>query len=169
MADNPVELKFENTLTEGMQKYFTKMGVGENKGADEIAKKKIALQLLDYVIQGSPRENITAPLLYGTLRQSASVFVGSILVKANGADANRSYSANPNTITVGFDVSYAARMHEHLVPANTPDPIIGKVFQPGERTTATGGGGKFVELHLKADGQYLIKLYADMLKKEGNN
>lgn len=163
------KIQFENTLNDGLQTYFKKMGIGEGKGEDLKAKKKVALQMLDYIIQGSPRENITPPLLHGILRGSASVFVGNIMVKANGNDANRNHSDNINTITIGFDAAYAARMHEHMVPSNTPDPIMGKLFQPSERSKSAGGGGKFVEAHLKADGKTLLELYADFIRSAAND
>ena len=166
LAKSMVSIKFKNTLTEGIKEFFTKIGMGKTSGADINVKKKVGAQLLNYIIDGSPRESITPPLLYSALRDSASVFVGNILVKANGAEANRNYSDSITTITVGFSAVYAARMHEHMVPATEPDPKLKIIFNPSERSKGAGGGGKYVERHLNADGKALIKLYSDFLKEE---
>jgi len=57
-------------------------------------------------------------------------------------------------ITVGFNTPYAARMHE-------------VEFQPGPISKQAGNvGTKYIEKHLKADGNELIELGAAIIKKE---
>lgn len=158
-----LEMRFDDKMTAGMKTYFKKVGIGRiTSGADKKAKTAIGLQLINFVINGSSNAGVVPPILHGVLRASASVFVGSEFVGGNNlwpvtegaATPNTSYSANDNTVTVGFNTIYATRMHE-------TDWLPGPVSEQSGDT-----GNKFVEKHLKSDGKVLIGLYSDILKKE---
>ena len=161
------------SLLDGLEKYKNKAGISasDSEGADLKAKTEVALSLLKFVLAGSSKEAVVPPIMFGVLRGSGSVFVGNKLIgdsKAFGRDGrpNTSYSAKPNQITIGFNTAYAARMHEHLAPYGSPDRIVGKVLQPGPTSQQSGDtGGKYLERHLQADGETLVKLWAELFKK----
>jgi hypothetical protein len=119
----------------------------------ETAKVKMALQLLNWIVNGKAP---SPPILEGTLRGSGSCFVGNkhigSLPSYDNREANTSHSAPSNTITVGFNVSYAAKMHEtdwSPGPVSRKDPKV---------------GNKFIEKHLQSDGDDLMKMAAIILK-----
>lgn len=151
-----------NTLTRGFDKYILKTGIGQDKaaGAHKKAAVALALQLLNWTINGSARVNVTPPIKDGILRGSGSAFVGGEFVGDTKKDyiagtPNTSYGdTNPNDITVGFNTSYAAKLHETN-------------WTPGPASEQAGDvGNKFLEKHIEADGQDLTKLYAAIFKKE---
>jgi len=151
-------LKFEikkNTLLEGIEKYEKAvLKAQENK-----ALPKIGLQLINWIVNGSPNESVTPPILDGTLRGSGSVIVGNKFIgstqKAKGTPAK---SGNFGSTVVGivFNTAYAARWHE------TP-------FKPGPISQQAGNVGyKYIEKHIKNDRKDLMKMYAAIIKKETN-
>jgi len=165
-------LTIKNTLTKGLRRYFNLAGIekGRTSGADKQAKIVVASSLLNWTVNGSINEPVVPPIMTGQLRGSGSVFVGSELIHTTKGEyaqgtPNLSHNDNVNVITVGFNTSYAVKMHETKwiaggkIPSkqvkNNPN-IIGDV------------GNKFLERHLIADGKDLIKLYAKILKKETN-
>ena len=64
-----LSVTFTDNLTRGMKRYFDKVGIAPNKtmNADEKAKTKVGLQLLNWVINGSAKAGVTPPILSGTL------------------------------------------------------------------------------------------------------
>jgi hypothetical protein len=149
----------KNTLTKGMKKYFKLTDPGGK--ADMEAKKAMGLQLLNNVINGSPRSGVVPPVLTGRLRASGSVFVGNTFVGDSSNETvtegkptpNKQHSDNINIVTIGFNTPYAARWHEQS-------------FVPGPFSLQSGDvGNKYLEQHLKADRKELLKLYADIFKK----
>lgn len=147
----------KNTLTQELHKYFK-----ASKAADLKAKKAIGVQLLNNIVNGSPNCSIVPPIKTGHLRGSGSVFVGSTLVGDTQGEypvgkPNKSFSANDNTITVGFDTPYAAKMHEN----------IGIKYQLGPVSEQSGDvEAFFVRKHLEQDKNELWALYAKIVKKE---
>ncbi len=151
-----MSLTFTNSLTGGIKKYDTKMKL-ENKRA----LGKLALTLLNNVVNGSPAEPVVPPILTGLLRGSGSVFVaGDLITTMDGYDntkANRSYKGKKNEVTIGFNVAYAAKMHEHTGNWGPYSKQSGDV------------GRKFLEKHLDADKEELLKNYAAFMKSEVKN
>ncbi len=164
-----ISLKFTNTLVEGMKKYFQKIGIFPNKsiGADKKAKTDVAVHLLSYILKGSPKTSKVPPILKGILRGSGSVFVGGKMIQSSRVNypsgtPNTSYTADKDTITIGFNTSYAGRLHE--MPFSE-EPKKGH-WSPGIVSRDSGDvGNKFIEEHLKLDGKILMSLYAKILKK----
>jgi len=162
-----VKLNTKNTLDKGLRKYFKLAGVSKNKssGADLLAKTKIGLQFINFIINGSPSEGVVPPVFQGILRASGSVHVGSKFVGGNnlmgqgaglGATSlsNRTFNGKSSVVTIGFNTSYAVRMHE-------------TDWEPGPVSKQSGDvGNKFVEKHIAADGRTMIKMYSLIFKKE---
>ena len=156
-------LTIKNELSRGLKRYFNLAGIerGKTSGADKQAKIVVALSLLNWTVNGSINEPVVPPILTGTLRGSGSVFVGSELIHTTKGEyaqgtPNLSHNDDINVITVGFNTSYAVKMHE-------------TDWEPGTYSEQSGDvGNKFLERHLIADGKDLIKLYAKILKKETN-
>lgn len=155
---------FENTLSAGLKKYFDGAGIapGKTSGADKIAKTKVGLQFINWVVNGSSKEKVVPPVLWGILRASGSVHVGDEFVGGNnlyqskkGSLSNDSIiSENPNTITIGFNTLYAAKLHE-------------TEWTPGEKSEQSGDvGNKYLEKHLKSDKEDAMEMYARIFKKE---
>ena len=154
---------FEDKLTKGLNIYFKKVGIGKTSaGADKKGKTAMGLQLINFIINGSSAEGVTPPILYGILRASGSVFVGSEFVGGNNlwpvtegeATPNTSYSSSDDNVTIGFNTAYATKLHEtDWIPGQTSE-------QSGDT------GNKFVEKHLKSDGKVLLGLYSDIIKQE---
>ena len=151
-----------NTLSKGFDKYILKTGIGQPKasGAHKKASVALALQLLNWTINGSARVNVTPPIKDGVLRGSGSAFVGGDLIGDTKTQyphgtPNTSYNkTDPNDITVGFNTAYAARLHE-------------TDWTPGPASEQAGDvGNKFLEKHIEHDGPDLLKLYAAIFKKE---
>lgn len=144
------------------------------KVLDKIFPKAVATALdtgantmLDWMNEGSPRESRTPPVKYGNLIESSSVFVGSRLAgvggNARGAlntpgklqpDPLKTYKGKAQVITVIYNSSYAAKMHEWRGGW-------------GPNTLARNdAGNKWVEKHLIADKEAVMKLIGKTLKKE---
>jgi hypothetical protein len=155
-----------NSIPAGLKHYFSLTKPGGP--VDIKAKTAMGLQLINNIVNGSPRESVVPPVKTGLLRGSGSVFVGSKLVhttqKVKGqGNPNTVHSAPIDTVTVGLDTSYAAKLHE--MPFSE-EPRKG-AWSPGFFSRQSGNvGNKFVEKHLQADGSELIKLYAEVVKKE---
>lgn len=163
---NALQVEIYDTLTAGLETYFKRAGINPNIStcADRKAKIKCGLQMVNFIINGSSNESVTPPVKWGNLRACASVFVGSEFVggnnlysvKQNPGDEQpcTSYTGNANTITIGFNASYSARMHE-------------TEWMPGPVSMQAGNtGSKFVEKHLKADKETIIAMYAETFRKE---
>jgi hypothetical protein len=131
----------------------------EYRKTDELARIKVGLQLLNWIVNGSPQESTVPPVLTGVLRGSGSVFYGSKLTGTtppyNGKGRpNRSHSGKKGVITVGFDTAYAHRLHE-------------TTWEPGPVSKQSGDtGNKFIEKHLQADKAELLRLYSILMKKK---
>jgi hypothetical protein len=125
---------------------------------DILARQKVGIQLINNVANGSPKESSVPPILFGLLRGSGSVFLGSKFVyetpKVDGqGNPNKSHSEKDGVVTIGFDTAYAARMHE-------------TDWEPGPKSKHSGNvSNKFVEKHLRADKEELLRFYALLVKK----
>lgn len=128
------------------------------------AQIKGAIQFLNWANNGSANESRKPPIRWGVLRGSSSAFVGNHLVQIypqtikSGASEfpspARSCSAADTTITWVWNTEYAARMHETKY-------ILGVYsVQDGN------AGPKWLERHLKADKQDLMKMIGMEFKKE---
>lgn len=129
----------------------------------ELAKARVAMQMLTYMNVGSPAEPIKPPIRFGVLRGSGSVFVGNKLIGVGPAPAVKggakeqpnpatSYAGKPDEITVVYNTSYAAKMHEWNGGW-------------GPYTTQDGSAGaKWIEKHILADGPLLMRIFAEELK-----
>lgn len=149
----------KNTLKPGTKKFYTAVLAGGK--VDKEAKKAVAELMLDNTVNGSANVSIKAPILTGRLRASASVFVGSILIKTSAgmpvsegrATPNKGFSAPNSVITIGFNTPYAARWHENS-------------FNPGPVSVTMGPvGNKYLEQHLKGDAKSWTKSYAQKVKE----
>lgn len=123
------------------------------------AARVAGLQLINNIVNGSPKEPVVPPILTGRLRASGSVFVGSKLedttedrpVTEGSSTPATSHSDSDNIVTVGFNTPYAARWHE-------------EVFNPGPFSEQSGDvGNKYIEKHLRSDGPELMALFASVL------
>jgi hypothetical protein len=153
----PIEI-LKNTIDDQYIKFLR-----EDKKKRPMVLGKVGLQLINWVVNGSPRSSITPPVLTGALRGSGSVFIGDKFV--GGTDfypvtgdgvrtINRSHSGKENEVTIGFNTAYAAKWHENP-------------FTPGKFSQQSGDvGNKYVEVHLKADRLDLTKLFALLYSKE---
>jgi hypothetical protein len=159
-----MEFSFQNTLSDGLKKYFDGAGIapGKTSEADKIAKTKCGLQFINWVVNGSSKEKVVPPVLWGILRASGSVHVGNEFVGGNnlypskkGSESNDSDINSPaDTITISFNTAYAAKLHETN-------------WNPGPKSEQSGDtGNKYLEKHLAADGSAAIEMYARIFKKE---
>lgn len=121
------------------------------------AMAKGGIQFLAWANNGSPLEPSKPPIRWGVLRGSASAFVGSkmvTMIQENGGTPLTSYSETPTTISWIWNTNYAARMHEHTGnwgDATANDP---------------GAGNKWLEKHLNADKEALMKMIEAEFWKE---
>jgi len=153
MAEQMMKMEFQDNIGVGLKRYFNVHG--------QVSKKALGamgLQMINNIVNGSPKEPVVPPKLMGFLRASGSVFVGSDLVgdtNSGGAGKpNKGHSDKENVVTVGFDAPYTARMHENT-------------WTPGPVSKQSGNvGNKFIEKHLVADGEECTELYAAIHKKE---
>jgi len=150
-----------NTLTKGLQRYKDRIGAGTKNGVDFKAKSQIALQLLNYTNQGSANDPTVPPIKTGNLRGSGSVFIGSFLVQITrgeygvGTPATSTNTTNLDHITIVYNTSYAAKLHESFN------------WSPGPGSEKSGDvGNKWLEKHLFADSKDLLAQYALILKRE---
>lgn len=150
----PLRIEITNDLK--FDEYFTKWEM-----ADKKARGEVGLQLLNWIVNGSSRSSKIPPVLSGLLRGSGSAFVGSNFIGATPpvmgkGEPNQSHTEKKGVITVGFNTDYAARWHENP-------------FKPGPVSSRDRDVGyKYIEEHLKADGQALIDFYAKLIKKGTN-
>lgn len=172
MAWSPHTTYVTDTLTPGLKAFFEKAGVGVKKQgtANFKALAAVGLQLLNFTLNGSSKEKVVPPIRWGVLRGSGSAFVDGVFLgdtKANYPDGtpNQEYTseAKPGDVVVGFNTAYAARWHER--------PFVPGGMRPSRQALANPDmladvGNKFVEKHLRADGEVLCGLYADIFKKE---
>lgn len=153
MSEPLFQYKVVNTLKDGM-KDFAKQS---QKWQFE-AEVKVALQLLNFVLNGSKNQSVVPPIKTGMLRGSGSVFVDSRNVgtspRVSGqGKPNTNYGGKKHQITIGFNTAYAARWHE-------------EEFNPGEFSRQSGDvGNKYVEKHLRDDKEILMEMYAKVLNK----
>jgi len=172
MAWSPLTSNVTDTLTPGLKKFFKDAGVGV-KAKDTANFKALAavgLQLLNFTLNGSSKEKVVPPIRWGVLRGSGSVFADGVFLgdtKANHPNGtpNQEYSdsAKPGDVVVGFNTAYAARWHERQFVPGGVRPSRQAVANPDMLVDV---GNKFVEKHLRADGEVLLGLYADIFKKE---
>lgn len=140
---------WKSSLDEGLRNYNKK-----TMKSHKLAGKKVGLQLLNYIVNGSPNEGVTPPILTGTLRGSASVFFENELVQQGQNGASSISGNNKDKITVVFNTPYAARMHEGR-------------WNPGPISQQAGNvGNKFIVKHVDGDKVDLMKMYAKLIKKE---
>ena len=93
-----------------------------------------------------------------------TTFVGDTKANYPNGKPNTSYTeGNKDDITIGLNTAYAARLHETQWTAGGKRPSSQSIKNPGMLGNV---GNKFIEKHLKADGNDLIGFYADMVKKE---
>lgn len=160
MADM-VDIKFTNTMTKRLIKYKKRLNLESKPGVDFDAKVKLALQLLNWSVNGSSNSSRVPPIMTGHLRGSGTVFVGNEQVgdmrnKYREGTPAKTYDNKPDIITIGFNTIYAAKLHEES-------------WSPGKVSVQSGNvGNKWVEDHLKADGKTLTKMYALITKRTLN-
>jgi len=131
------------------------------KARDEdlrFAMAQVAVQMLTWMNTGSPAEPLKPPIRFGTLRGSGSVFVGSTLIGIAPSEGGEptpatAYSANANIITIVYNTSYAAKMHEWKGGW-------------GKYTLQDGNAGaKWIERHIRADAPLAMQGIAQILKE----
>ena len=133
-------------------------------GDAQAALEKVALQMLTWFNNGSPKESAKPPIRFGVLRGSSSAFVGGKHVgdfaQAISPEAeeqptpNQSYAGDKKSIVLGWNTDYASKMHE---------------WQGGwgEFTQQDGdAGAKWAEKHVAADGDLSAYMLADELGKK---
>jgi len=147
---------FHSDLSAGLKSAQLK-----HSNAQKLALKSMGLQLLNNIVNGSPGANVTPPILTGMLRGSGSVFVGKDFIFdtlkffSKGTPSRDSDERDENTITVLFNTAYAWKIHEEYDKMNK-----------GAISVQAGNcEGKFIEKHLIADGDELMRLYAKVHAK----
>jgi len=168
MAYKSAYFKYTDTLTNGIKKYRKKINMNSAGGADEKAKMKVALQILNNVINGSRKESVVPPIQTGTLRGSGSAFIGSRKIGDTKGDypegtPAETYGGKKGEVIIGFNTAYAAKLHEKNWTPGGVRPSKQAARNPGMLEDV---GNKFVEKHLRADKDDLLKFYAAMIKKE---
>lgn len=164
----------KDTLSPGLNEFFKKSGISgkmnrDQSTADFKARQTVGIQLLNWSLNGSSNDSTVPPIQYGVLRGSGSVFVDGVFVgdsKANYSNGkpNKAYTANkPGDVTIGFNTEYAARLHETTW---TPGGVHPSKQARNNPDMLADVGNKWVEKHLKADGDNLVKLYGVIWSKE---
>ena len=121
------------------------------------AMAQVAVQMMTWMNTGSPNEPLKPPIRFGTLRGSASAFVGSRLIGVAPNEGGEptpatALSANANVITIVYNTEYAAKMHEWKGGW-------------GKYTTQDGSAGaKWIERHIAADSPLAMQGIAEILK-----
>lgn len=143
---------------------FTVKPIGLSEGVLKLKKQspeafkqalKIgALEILRWSANGSENDSSKPPIADGLLRGSGSAFVGSEFVGVvsgqNNKEANKSFTKDdPNQITLGYNVKYAAAMHER-----------------DDYTANIDGGRKWLENHINNDKEALYDTIKNQFKKE---
>lgn len=123
----------------------------------QFALAQVAIQMLTWMNTGSPNEPLKPPIRFGTLRGSGSAFVGKKLIGTappeGEATPATSYAGPEGTITIIYNTSYAAKMHEWKGGW-------------GPYTEQDGNAGaKWIERHLAADGPLAMEGIAEILKE----
>jgi len=151
-----------------LKKFFNKI----DPKAREKGLMALGLKLLNYTVNGSPRESSLPPIRDGRLRGSGSVFVGNKKIgdtlfagKGKGTPVTSLRENNPNVVTIGFNTPYAAKMHENLIPYGEQYVPGGKVRAKRTKENVAGVRGKFLENHLKNDKKELYGLYVKIYRK----
>lgn len=163
-----------NTLDSGFKAYLKKAGaVGQRNvdksTADFKAKAAMGLQLLNFCVNGSSKERVKPPIRWGILRASGSVFADGVLLgdtkalSADGKPATDYSSCPPSCVAVGFNTSYASRLHESDAWTPGGDPPSEQAMR--NPAMLENVGNKWVEKHLIADKETLLALYAAKLKE----
>lgn len=143
-----MKLIVKNELSGGLAKFDIKQ-----KEVMENALIKSGVQLLNWISNGSPSNSRVPPIKTGRLRGSGSVFFGNRLIDSTGSYANKEFSGKENIITIGYNTSYAAKLHE-------------KRWKPGPVSMQSGDvGNKWIESHLKSDGKAWVKYIAKLMEK----
>lgn len=124
------------------------------------AMKKVGLQLLNNIINGSPKESVRPPIAKGMLRGSGSVFYQNELIAiappvSGKGDPSTSFGGVKNTVAVGFNTAYAWKVHEEY----------DKTIKGTDFSHRAGGGAKYIEKHLQNDGAEMMQAYADFMRK----
>lgn len=124
----------------------------------QFALAQVAIQMMTWMNTGSPAEPLKPPIRFGTLRGSASAFVGKKLIgtaPSEGGDPTpaMSYDAEDNVVTVVYNTDYAAKMHEWKGGW-------------GPYTLQDGNAGaKWIEKHIMADSPLAMAGLAEILKE----
>ena len=124
------------------------------------AQKRGAIQFLNWANNGSAKSSKKPPIRWGVLRGSSSAFVGNSLVmkfpyvtKQGIATPAESYSGKDLIITWCWNTDYAAKMHEWTGGW-------------GKFTLQDGNAGnKWIEEHLQADKEDLMKVIGEEFKR----
>jgi len=147
-----------NTIPASTKKYFNIV-----EKATDRALAAGGLQLLNNIVNGSPAAAAIPPKLTGHLRGSGSVFVGSKFIgdssmfEAGGKPNKKLYRKDPKEINVGFDTPYAAKMNEE----------IGVTLKLGPVSLQSGNvEAHFMQKHITGDSGEIIRLVADITKKD---
>ena len=129
-----------------------------------IAMSRAAVQMLNWCNLGSARDSRKPPIRWGVLRGSSSAFIGNKLIgtfpQAISPGAGESptpavsHQAKPTVLTFVWNTDYATKMHEWK--GGWGDFTI----QDGD------AGNKWLERHLQADKNDLMKLISTEFKKE---
>lgn len=139
--------------------------IKQNPKAFKKAFRKGAIQFLTWANTGQGKTSRKPPIRWGVLRASSSAFVGNELVEIYNQNVKSGASESPtpartysppkaDTITWVWNTDYAAKMHEWKGGW-------------GEFTRQDGdAGNKWLEKHLLADKNALIKMIAEEFKKE---
>jgi hypothetical protein len=131
------------------------------KARDEdlrFAMAQVAVQMMTWMNTGSPAEPLKPPIRFGTLRGSASAFVGSRLIGVAPNEGGEptpatAYSANANIITIVYNTAYAAKMHEWKGG-----------WGPYTRQDGSAGA-KWIERHIAADAPLAMEGIAELLRE----
>lgn len=139
------------------------------KGRLKRQMKEKAKDLLKYSVYGSSRVPEKAPVDFGVLRQTASVFVDAELQKVSDFPVKPEYrilykpaiadTQSGNTkylIMIVFNAPYADKMHEID-------------YNPGARSIGdknSNPGNQWLRKHLLGDGAYLVKQIGIGIKAE---
>jgi len=124
------------------------------------AQKRGAIQFLNWANNGSAKSSKKPPIRWGVLRGSSSAFVGGDLVmkfpyvvREGMVTPAENYSGKDLVITWCWNTDYAAKMHEHKGGW-------------GKFTLQDGNAGnKWIEEHLQADKEDLMKVIGEEFKR----
>jgi hypothetical protein len=157
-----------DNVTPNLKRKFDKLGIGGEEGGEDFKIRALLGQsLLMFVLQGSSKESGVPPIQKGILRGSGSYFVGSKFIGDSKAQytegtPSTSYDGKKGDITIGFNTPYAKRWHENkFTPGGKKHPSEQSIANPGMLADVTW---KYIEKHLKADGNTLLETYAQLLK-----